>query len=116
MMLTITGHRRKKLDENGYNGIWIRDTIYKVIDELRQTNNMIGYVGMADGVDLIFCGVCGFMSIPYIACIPFDEQDEYMSDEDKWFRGTCLKAAKEIKKIKNYWMVEKTDIAICVWD
>ncbi len=117
MKLLISGHRRKKLDDNGYDKHWIEDVIKSILLKIKESNEpFISYSGMADGVDLIFCGACNWHEMPYIACVPFDEQEDYMGEADKWLRQQMLDAAKEIKKVKNSWMVEHSDMAIVVWD
>lgn len=117
MKLLVSGHRRKKLDDNNYDKNFIRGSIDEILLEIKTLGiPFIGYVGMADGVDLMFCESCNALELPYIACIPFDEQDQYMLDCDKWVRTEMINGAKEIKKVKNSWMVEHCDIAICVWD
>lgn len=117
MKLMVTGHRKKKLEDNGYDIFWIEDSISQILDEIQTLKlPLICYSGMADGIDLLFCGACNFLDIPYIACVPFDEQDEYMNDSDKWVRKMHLESAKEIKTVKNSWMVENCDTAIVVFD
>lgn len=117
MKLMVSGHRRKKLEENGYDINWIEDCIIQVLEKIKELKiPFISYVGMADGVDLKFCEVCNYLEMPYIACIPFEEQNEYMCSSDKLARDLHISAAKEIKKVKNSWMVEHCDEAIVVWD
>ena len=115
MKLIVTGHREEKL--KNYNVDWIADQIQSWTYTLHQDNGIsIAYSGMASGVDLWFCGACFLYQIPFIACVPFEEQADYMTPETKVRREQLLKFAKEIKQVKNSWMVEHCDHAIVVWD
>lgn len=117
MKLLITGHRRKKLEENGYDSIWIENSIGSLLQEIKEFQlPLICYAGMADGVDMMFCNMCNLLDIPYIACVPFENQDEYMNDGDKMLRAQQIYCAKEVKNVKNSWMVEHCDSGIVVWD
>ena len=115
MKLIVTGHREYKLIQNGYDIEWIRQSIENILLEVHQFHP-ICYSGMADGVDLIFCQTCLDLNLPYIACIPFDGQEDYMTMYHKSVRENLISKAKEIKKVKNSWMVEHGDTAIVVWD
>jgi uncharacterized phage-like protein YoqJ len=115
MRLIVTGHREEKL--NSYDIVWIMITLNSEVQQLNVDRGIsLAYSGMASGVDLWFCESCFKYKIPYIACIPFDEQSEYMTDETKSHRETLLKYAKEKMAVKNSWMVEHCDYAIVVWD
>ena len=115
MRVIITGHREEKI--SNYFTPWIYNTLNNLIYTLHIDNGItLAYSGMASGVDLEFCKSCFMYHIPYIACVPFDEQEDYMTEEAKTERRVLLGAAKEIKKVKNSWMVEHAAAAIVVWD
>lgn len=115
MKVLITGHRLHKLQT--YNTGWIHDAIGETLEELKYTHGYIrGYAGMASGVDLWFCQHCLSLAIQYVACIPFDTQDETMDEHSKKLRSYMLEGATEKKHVKNSWMVEECDMAIVVWD
>lgn len=115
MRIVITGHRAEKLAP--YDFRWIQTAIDNVLVELKsKDNNLLAYSGMASGVDLHFCQSCIVLGVPYIACVPFEGQEETMSQKDRDLRASLLKTAKEIKQVKNSWMVEHTDIGICLFD
>ncbi len=114
MKVLITGHRRAKLVN--YSADWIHAALYETLAEMAENGYVRGYVGMADGVDLLFCQHCNMLSIPYVACVPFDEQDDYMSDSDKWVRKQMIDAAAEVRNVRNSWMLEEADMGIVVWD
>jgi len=111
----ITGHREKKLIENGYDIKWISNCIEQILTELEPYKPLC-YSGMADGIDLIFCDICRMLNLPYIVCIPFKEQDKYMSPENWVLHHKLIEDSKEVKEVKNSWMVENIDTAIVVFD
>lgn len=115
MRIVITGHRAEKLISYDLN--WIKTSIDDVLVEIKSKNkNVLGYSGMASGIDLHFCNSCMLLGIPYIACVPFDGQESTMTPKEVEIRELLLKSAKEIKQVRNSWMVEHTDIGICVFD
>jgi uncharacterized phage-like protein YoqJ len=115
MRLLITGHREYKLVQNGYDIDWITNCIEDILLEVHPFKPLC-YSGMADGIDLIFCKLCVDLKLPFIACVPFEEQNENMDSFHRNFREQLLSEAKEIKQVKNSWMVENIDTAIVVWD
>lgn len=115
MRIVITGHRTEKLAI--YDFGWIQSAIDDVLVELKSKDtNLLAYSGMASGIDLHFCKSCIVLGIPYIACVPFDGQENTMIPRDADLRAILLKSAKEIKEVKNSWMVEHTDVGIAVFD
>jgi hypothetical protein len=115
MRIVVTGHRTEKLVT--YDFHWIQTAIDDVLVELKmkQVNNLLAYAGMASGIDLHFCKSCILLGIPYIACVPFEGQELTMTPGDADLREALLKSAKEIKEVKNSWMVEHCDVGIAVW-
>lgn len=115
MKLMISGHRPHKLQL--YNAEWIKFAIESTVEELKQERGLaLALSGMANGVDLWFCEICQRQNIPYIACVPFDEQGEDYSFEDYESRHNAIKQAKNTLKVRNRYMVETCDAAIVVWD
>lgn len=115
MRIVITGHRTEKLAPYDFN--WIQTAIDDTLVEIKtKEKNLLAYSGMASGVDLHFCKSCLILGIPYIACVPFEGQDNTMSVRDKEIREALLRSAKEIKEVKNSWMVEHCDVGIAVWN
>lgn len=114
MRIVITGHRTEKLA--AYDFGWIQSAVDDVLVELKtKDSNLLAYSGMASGIDLHFCKSCIVLGIPYIACVPFEGQENTMIPRDADLRAILLKSAKEIKEVKNSWMVEHTDVGIAVW-
>lgn len=114
MKVMISGHRTEKLKQ--YNLNKIVDLISDIITYLSNKDYIIGLSGMANGIDLEFCNICWIKEIPFWACPPFEEQDEYMSYEEKELRNNMMSAAREIHKIRNSQMLEMADVGIIVWD
>lgn len=115
MKTLITGHRRFKLTT--YDEKWIQDSIDDILCDLLQQHGYVrGYAGMAGGVDLWFCQSCLTLGIPFVACIPFEEQAETMDTDEATLRARLISQASEVRQVKNSWMVEECDMAICVWD
>lgn len=115
MKLLVTGHRERKLFENSYDIDWISGCMEDILLEVWNFQPRC-YAGMASGVDLYFCLICRELKLPYVACIPFDGQDEGMSGLIKFTRDDLIRDAVEVRKVKNSWMVEECDTAIAVWD
>lgn len=115
MKVLITGHRKHKLEN--YDTAWIERKLWEHVTQLKDDFGYLrGYAGMASGVDLWFCRIFVGAKLPYVACIPFDGQEETMSPEDRDLRNLCINSAFEVRNVKNSWMVEQADIGIVVWD
>lgn len=115
MNVMVSGHRKEKL--LSYDCEWIKEAIRNILFDLKSEKGYVkGYSGMASGVDLWFCEICKEWDIPYVACIPFEEQSDYMEDDDIILRDELIKTACERKDVRNSYMVEKCDTAIIVWD
>ena len=115
MNVMISGHRKEKL--SSYDPEWIKEAIRGILFDLKSEKGYVkGYSGMASGADLWFCEICKEWDIPYVACIPFEEQADYMEDDDIILRDALIKTAIERKNVRNSYMVETCDVAIVVWD
>lgn len=115
MKVMISGHRKQKL--LNYDCDWIREEIKNKLSELKAEKGFVkGYSGMASGIDLWFCEICKELDIPYVACIPFEEQSQTMEAEDKILRDELIKSASYIQYVRNRFMIETCDTAIVVWD
>lgn len=114
MKTLITGHRLYKLE--CYDIEWIKHTIHLVFQDTFLGSTSIGLSGMASGVDLWFCETCLLRGKRYIACIPFDGQQNTMDKESAVRRDILIKSAVEVWKCRNSLMVEKADAGLVVWD
>lgn len=115
MKVLITGHRIQKL--TAYNCVKLYDMLHTVLRELKEKHGYIrGYAGMASGVDIWFCACCNSLAIPFVSCIPFDGQEDTMSEVDAELRKMLIEDAVEVRKVKNSWMVEECEMGIVIWD
>lgn len=108
----ITGHRLHKL--KSYDIDWIKLAIEEAI--VNKLTVAVGLSGMASGVDLWYCETLIKYAIPYVACPPFAEQHETMSEDEQSLRQMCMFFAKDVWPIRNSQMIEKADAAIVVFD
>lgn len=127
MKVMISGHRNFKLA--GYDKEWIKIQIEEAINKIQNKlvffkNNgktfvhdeYIGLCGGADGIDLWYLELLNFRKLSYHIYIPFDEQDQYMTEEDAKLRKYYIERAYVVKKCRNREMVEDCSYGIVVWD
>jgi uncharacterized phage-like protein YoqJ len=114
MKLMVSGHRIEKL--LNYDIEWIKDSIDTVVQNLMLDGVSYGMSGMASGVDLWFCAACVKNKLPYSACIPFDEQAEYMDESWAALRQQYIQMAVNVMQVKNSRMTEDCQWAVVVWD
>ena len=113
MIYIVTGHRLEKLEN--YDIDWIKLSILDILEQDKDQIS-VAYSGMASGVDLWFCEACHGLDIPYIACIPFQGQENTMNQEAKVLRSHLISKAKGVLTSRNSFMVEKANVGIVVWD
>ena len=113
MKTLITGHRLFKLES--YDTDWIRLAIAEVLTD-PEAPTSYGYAGMASGVDLWFCEACLDLSIPYEACIPFEDQRLEMAADEAELRDRMIAGASKVSHVRNRHMVERAQAGIAVWD
>lgn len=125
MRVAVTGHRPQHL--GGFESCEIHT---KVKLALRQTLQALpvslAYSGMALGVDQWFAEICTELRIPWIACIPCENQDKMWPSESKGRYHALLKyAADQIvvspgpyaawkMQTRNCYMVDNCDVLIAV--
>ncbi len=120
MRILISGHRVQKLVN--YDLTFIKKSIKYWLQNLWHLSDYKGFskpillTGMASGVDLWSAEIALGLQMPFIACIPFEEQEKTMSPEDAEFRKRLLDKACQIKNVRNSWMVEHSEVGIMVWD
>ena len=114
MKTLVTGHRLFKLES--YDTEWIKFTIHLVFQDTFLSNTSIGLSGMASGGDLWFCETCLARGKRYIACIPFDGQENTMDKDSAAQRENLINKAVETWKCRNSLMVEKADAGLVIWD
>lgn len=136
MKIAITGHRPNKLG-NDYN--LTSPLIQKIKLEIEEilfdyythitTNELILISGMALGIDTLFAKIAIEHKFPFIAAIPFHNQDCKWIDSSKKIYRELLSQAKEVidtsgefiyrpelMQIRNEWMVDNCDVLIAVWN
>ena len=131
MKVAVTGHRPNKL--GGYEltplRLKISQKIYSILEKLKVD---VAYTGMALGIDQDFARVCKMLNIPYIACVPCDDQDRMWPLGSKDLYSHLLSSASEIIVVtpgrykpwvmqkRNEYMVnqlnDKDDFLLAVWD
>lgn len=115
MKTLVSGHRIQKLVN--YSIDYIRLALEECIDMyIEKQGGFIGMSGMASGVDLWFCDICLCRKIPYQAWIPFIEQSDLMSENDKLHREFLIKHSSQLKTCRNSHMVFAAKQGIIVWD
>ena len=114
MRTLVTGHRLFKLQQ--YDIPWIQGAIRDALDYTFLQTTGYGLSGMADGVDLWFLMILRERGIPYSACIPFEEQGEYMSETDQILRDELIAGASMKELIRNSAMVSRCNAGMVVFD
>jgi len=128
IIVGITGHRPQKV--GGFslpNPTYIK--VCKEIEKhLRELKPYKVISGMALGVDSWFCSIATKLNIPFIAAIPFKDQESVWQDKDKKIYLRFLEKAedviivssggfsKEKMQIRNEYIVDNCDILIAVFN
>jgi uncharacterized phage-like protein YoqJ len=128
MIVAFTGHRPDKL--GGYklpNDVYLKvcREIDKALKELKPEKVI---TGMALGVDQWAAMIAYKLHIPFLAAIPFENQESKWPEESqKTYRLLRKLATKEVivspgsytaekMQIRNKWMVDHCDQLIAIWD
>lgn len=128
MIVAFTGHRPDKL--GGYklpNPTYIKvcKEIDKTLKELKPEKII---TGMALGVDQWAANIAHKLNIPYLAAIPFENQEcKWPEDSQRIFRILRKLASEEVivsegayaahkMQVRNEWMVDHCDVLIAIWD
>jgi uncharacterized phage-like protein YoqJ len=128
VIVAATGHRPDKLGGYDYYNpqrVWIREQMKKALVDLGATKTVSG---MALGIDQDFAQVSIEMGLPFIAALPFLDQESRWpkSSQDYWW--WLLERADDIvivspgeysaakMQIRNEWMVDNSNVLVGVWD
>lgn len=128
MIVAASGHRPDKIGGYDYYDplrTWIRERMRRALIELGATKTISG---MALGVDQDFAQVSIEMGLPFIAALPFLDQESRWpkSSQDYWW--WLLERADEVvivspgeysaakMQIRNEWMVDNSNVLVSVWD
>ena len=119
MILGFTGHRQ--IDDY--------DRLYKsIVTNLNEIQPTHTISGMAIGADQLFSVICIRLSIPFIAAIPFKDQEKFWPDNIKKQYFKILEKAKEVVmvseggftknkyQIRNEYIVNNSDIMLAYWN
>lgn len=127
MILSVTGHRPDKLS-NAYQEDGFKLLVETAVEEIEKLKPAKVLSGMALGWDQAVCVACQELEIPYIACLPFKDQDSVWPDRSKRFwRQLCKDAEKciivckgsyEAQKMqtRNEYMVDNSDQLLALWN
>lgn len=97
MILSFTGHRPKKLNnEWDHSGPLSKKIIAKVRNVLRQLQPEMCNVGMCIGGDFLAAMACIEEGIPFVAYVPFKGQDDLWGAGNKLQYRELLSKAKEV--------------------
>lgn len=115
MKVLVSGHRTSKLIN--YNLVAINELLELALMSMSDRYGyIIGLSGMANGIDLEYCDICKKLGMRYYACPSFEEQADYMSDDERVRRSRLIEEAEVVYKIRNSEMLERSDRGIIVWD
>ncbi len=128
MIVAATGHRPDKIGGYDYyhpQRQWIREQIRRALVDLSADKTISG---MALGVDQDFAQVSLDLAIPFIAALPFIDQESRWpkTSQDYWW--WLLERSDDIvvvspgpysapkMQIRNEWMVDHCDRLVAIWD
>lgn len=131
MLIAVTGHRPEKL--GGYGKAVFDKLTHFARIELGQLsehapNGFIIRTGMAQGWDQAVAQACIDLSIPFIACVPCDEQERLWPPAAKAYYAKLLSRADSIvcrpggeyaawkMQKRNEFMVDNSKLLLGLWD
>lgn len=115
MKLMVSGHREEKLSTCDREAI--RSLMGRLVGSLMfQHGYSVALSGMASGVDLWFMEDCLKWGYRCVACVPFENQTDYMTAEAAEWREGLLRRAHETLHVRNRYMTQNCDAAVVVWD
>ncbi len=119
MILGVTGHRRIE----NYEKLYV-----SIVEKLKEFNPERTISGVAIGFDQLFSVICIRLSIPFIAAVPFKDQEATWPEHIQKQYHKILNKAKEVvivcdggyepKKfqIRNEWIVNNSDEIMAYWN
>lgn len=132
MIVAFTGHRPDKLPnkETGYklpNPTYIK-VCRQIESVLKELNPEKVISGMALGVDQWAAFISYKLKIPFLAAVPFINQESKWPTSSQETYTKLIKLASEVvivsegeysahkMQVRNEWMVDRCDQLIAVWD
>lgn len=132
MILACTGHRPDKLPDKKTGYILPNPTYIKICREtekiLKELKPDKCISGMALGYDSYCANICIKLGIPFIAAVPFKDQDKVWPDSSKRIYHKLLSKAESVVivsegeysaeklQIRNEWMVDNANILLACWN
>lgn len=128
LIVAVTGHRPDKL--GGYK---VPNEMYDLVvaglvQAFEEFKPAYVLTGMALGVDQWAAEICLNMGIPFVAAVPFDDQDKIWPPHSKAKYQWLLAKAFQVVKVsqgpfspqkmqaRNQWMVNSAHMVIAVWN
>ena len=128
LVVAVTGHRPDKL--GGYK---VPNELYDLViaglvKAFEQYRPAYVLTGMALGVDQWAADICLGMGIPFVAAVPFDDQDKIWPPHSKAKYQWLLTKAYQVTRVnmgpyspqkmqaRNQWMVNSAHLVIAVWN
>lgn len=114
MRLTVTGHRPQRLKGQ-------EQLIKKwALEQLIRLKPSVLYNGMAQGTDQIVATAAKELNIPIICCYPFPRKHYHPIEEWIMENNEVIYLTPAYSKtsyiIRDKFMVNNSDIVLCVWD
>lgn len=114
MNVTVTGHRPRRLKG--------QEKMVKkwAVEQLTRLQPSVLYNGMAQGADQIVAIAAKELGIPIVCCYPFPRKDYHPIE--KWIMEnnqvifTSPAFSKESYYIRDKFMVDNSDVVLCIWD
>lgn len=135
----VTGHRPGRLGDGaaargrGQYTWYKRSLLMKKLYEFAKVELLTiapeqVMTGMALGWDMVIAAACYELKIPYIACIPCDNQESKWQPSDREHYYDLLQKAYEVVNVspgpyavtkmfrRNEYMVDRCDVLLALWD
>lgn len=128
MIVAATGHRPDKIGGYDYyhpQRVWIREQMKRALVDLGATKTISG---MALGIDQDFAQVSIELGLPFIAALPFLDQESRWPKSSQEYWWWLLERADDMvivspgeysaakMQVRNEWMVDHCDRLLAVWD
>lgn len=128
LVVAVTGHRPDKLGGWKTPNELYDLVIAGLVKAFEQYKPAYVISGMSLGVDQWAAEICVNMNIPFVAAVPFDDQDKIWPPHSKAKYQWLLSKAYQVTKVsqgtfsaqkmqlRNVWMVNSCHMMIAVWN
>ena len=126
MILGVTGHRPDKL--GGYKPEVTSKLVELAIHCLRDIKPEVVITGMALGWDQIIAASCFYLSLPFIAAVPFKGQEVMWPEQSRREYELLLAKAEYVEivspggfsaakmQVRNEWIVNRSGKILALWN